>query len=321
MNNLINLVFITDDGYAMPTGVAITSLKINRNPEYSYHVYILFRELSDNNKYRLLSAETKDIKIIMIDIENLGEMKKFKKDYSRVTTTSIYKFYIPKVLENLEKVLYVDGDVIIQGDLVDLYNIEIEREYGAVIQDGPRRKIYNKDKRHAFSMDPGYFNSGVMLLNLKLLRQLKIWEKLMDYRINGYNYFMDQDAYNIVFKNHVKYISLYNNMLMHILTPRFNMNSIEEITEFYHIDKVRNKEKYFNKAQIIHYTFAKPWMYYDIPLAERWRNYFDISPFADIELDRITFLLNYHNSIYYRLGKKILFIPSEIYKRIKKLET
>ena len=318
-HSIINIVFISDNGYALPTGVAINSLRINRKKDIVYDIYLLCNKISDDNKQRFSRLAEEQFNIKIIEVEGNKLFNNLTKSYSKVTTTSLYKFLISDILPELDKVIYIDGDVIIQSDLQSLFATDISNYYAAVVKDGPRKKVLNGGKKHFFSAEPTYFNSGMMVLNLKLLREENASEKLIDYRLTGYNYFMDQDAFNIVFRKRVKYLPYQYNLLLHILTPFWEMNSIEQISEYYDIPKVKTKEQYFDEAKIIHFTFDKPWKYYDIPQSEKWMEYYRSSSFSDIHLARGTYLTNYHNSKSYLIGRIITYIPRKIKFLIKSL--
>ncbi len=66
-------------------------------------------------------------------------------------------------------------------------------------------------KKLSIEKHRGYFNSGVMLLNLAAMRRDEITKKLFDYREHGINFFMDQDALNVVFRDEVKFLSWKDN--------------------------------------------------------------------------------------------------------------
>jgi len=318
MDNIVNLVFILDDGYAMPTGVALYSLKENRLNNVLYNIYIIYSEINDYNKQKLLKLRDDNFEIILTKTNQIANFHGLSKNHTKVTTTSLYKFLIPEILQNIDKVIYIDGDVIIQDDLVNLFEVELGNKYAAVVKDGPRKKILNGGKKHRFSVKPTYFNSGVMLLNLKMMRQERITEKLIEYRISGYNYFMDQDAFNIILENNVLFLPYFYNLLLHILTPIWKLNTPKILSEFYDIKPIDNIDQYFEKAKIIHYTFAKPWRYYDIPQSEKWLSYFKKSTFSDVILNRKSYLINYHNSLSYKIGQVITYIPKKVKLLIKR---
>ncbi|MCK7489743.1 MAG: hypothetical protein MZU79_05535 [Anaerotruncus sp.] len=80
-----------------------------------------------------------------------------------VTSAAYLKFDLPDLIPNQDKVLYLDGDIIIQKDLSDLFEINIKDYYAGAVKD---IGLIDNDLNIK-----NYFNSGVMLLNLKLMRE------------------------------------------------------------------------------------------------------------------------------------------------------
>ena len=109
-----------------------------------------------------------------------------------------------------------------------------------------------------------------------------ITEKLIDYRINGKNYFMDQDALNVVLgkkRNILPYI--YNHMSK--ITDNLD---IEEIQTEFQIESSVTLEEFIDSAVIVHLTGSKkPWSY-NIPwYSERFMKYYKESPYSDVRID------------------------------------
>jgi len=90
-------------------------------------------------------------------------------------------------------VLYLDGDILIQKDLSGLCAINIDDAYAGVVND----IVLTENDLHI----QDYFNSGVMLLNLKLLRENNMPAALLNLRKSstGFTY-MDQDCFNLLFE-------------------------------------------------------------------------------------------------------------------------
>ena len=98
----------------------------------------------------------------------------------------------------IDKVLYLDADIICSSNLSELYNTDISNSYVAVVPDIPKFtenfKNSNPSWEHSY-----YFNSGVMLINLFLWHQDNVSEKLVNFMINSETLeFPDQDALNLV---------------------------------------------------------------------------------------------------------------------------
>ena len=281
--NHIDICFICDDHFALPTGVAVQSLIENCDMDNYYNVYIICHKVSEINKQRFLQINANNFSIQLIDLSSVKCYEKLLIDGLHVTPAALFKFDLPNIFSELDKIIYVDGDVIIRKDLYSLYSIDIRDKYAAVVRD--RRAFFYKGMnlfdRLGISCNE-YFNTGMMVLNLKKMREDEIPSKLLDYRINGKNDFMDQDAFNVVCNNCVKYISLRYNSI----TTCIQYMDIEHINKFYPEEIFVSKEDLFDKSVIWHFASPeKPWKYTNIKHRKYWLQYFYCSTFRDVVLN------------------------------------
>lgn len=278
-NKIANIVYITDEGYCMPTTVAMTSLKINIKPDSIYKVHIFASKISEDSRKRMMALNDESFVVDIIDVKQDERFKNYtKRDGDlHVTPAAILKFKIPVILDKVGKVLYMDGDVLVQDDIIELYNTDLKGRYAAVIKD----IISEKNPKHLkFLKYPYkyYFNSGMMLLNLTRMRKDKVTDKLVDYRLHGINHFMDQDTLNVVFGEKVLYVS-----------PRYNfLNRFyewwdpKELSAFYEENLPPTE-----KAVILHLgSHEKPWKYEMGYLSRLYDKYYKQSPYRDILLVR-----------------------------------
>ena len=308
MNNSVNLCFLADDNYIMQTTVTINSIYLNRNNNTTYNIYIILNKGKEKNIQRIKELETVNFKINIIKIDKINELVKFDIEGISASPTAICKFYIPEILNELDKVLYIDGDVIILDDLLDLYNTDIKDNYVAAVKDtcGLSRSLYRLFKKDVF-----YFNSGVMLMNLKKMREEKTSNSLMEYRINGYNQLMDQDSLNYVLKGKVIELPFaYNTQLCCFENVKwFNTNNQIQVLHDYF--KLPNNTKEYNdiinNAKIVHYSGSlKPWNQGEVIESELWNYYYNNSPFKDVILHKKP------------NRKKKLNVVNKIFKRMRR---
>lgn len=273
MNEPINICFVCDEGYVMPVSVAITSIIINKKINSKYKIYIIgYRfSLSTHKLFEKFNNESVSIKIIDININEIADLHKIKKGYCVATTSALLKFYIAEYFKNIKKILYLDGDIIVREDLNDLFQTDIEGYYGAVVIDSG--SIYSNRER--IKLYKNYFNSGVMLLNLEKLRENNVKQLLIEAKIkNPDSILMDQDAFNDVFGENVKLLSIkYNCLYVNLVRAKdkFKIDSLNKLykTNFLKLDDLKEQ------AVIIHYSSKdKPWKYSNIPLSDEWYKYF-----------------------------------------------
>ncbi len=272
----INIAFICDDGYAMPTGVAITSLLANKHEDSHYSVYIITSGLSEENMARLKGMATPTAEIHIVDVPDTGKYDYLRKPGFAVTPTAIFKFELPSLLPDLDRVLYMDGDIIIQKDLSEVYSTDLTGCYAGVVKDYRGMTLHGDFRKRLDINHTAYFNSGVMLLNLVKLREDDMTQHLLYYRANSNNFYMDQDALNVVFAEKVKYLSYLYNMQ----TTSWRFFPISDLTRFYGLPLVNDRYELVHQAAVVHYTAEKPWNYFDVCCSELWLHYFLLSPFC-----------------------------------------
>ena len=279
-NQPVHIVLITDENYAMPALVAIYSMKVNKNPVSRYCVHVVCDQVSSEMRDKYASLASGDFNIDIIQAVRKSYFDQVERQILRVTSTAFFKFELPHMLKKLERVLYIDDDVLVQQDLTALYQTDIDGCYAAAVKDitpmlNYRPPILEKLK----SNNKNYFNSGMMLLNLQLMREDHITEKLIDYRLNGINFFTDQDALNMIFAEKVHYLSPFYNYTVS-MDQRFLRAQIEV---FYCIDTLPPlPSDRWKKATILHLTGSKkPWKMNLGYLSDLYMRYYNTSPMGD----------------------------------------
>lgn len=275
----IPIVFATDNNYAIPTGIAITSLILNKNKETCYDIYILSDNVSEENIALLeeLKSDTVKINVIKLDSSNL---KQYDDGQTYLSVAAFLRFEIPELLPQYDKVLYLDDDILVQKDLSSFYNLDVENYYTAAVRDMPGEVNFNFPQRVNTTK---YFNSGVLLLNTKKIR--KDFEKQVFYdslKLLPDLKLKDQDALNLVFKENVLWLDArYNLMMYNFLMLRY---TVEMVNNFFEIN-YNTFEELQEDAYIIHLTNAqKPWQYKYVFMSNEWAEYHAKSPFKNIPI-------------------------------------
>ncbi len=242
MNNK-HIVYITDSNYILPTKISIASMLENCKEEHVC-IHIIAIDIHEEQMKSLLRIGKihNNIKIIIHNFSN--EFLDLGLNHSYVSKAALYKFKIPEIFSDIDTILYIDGDTLLHSNFLSIFDFDISEYYLAAVQDMIQvvDNKWNKRLQHE-----KYFNSGVMLLNLKKLREEKISEKLINYKKNDTeNSFMDQNALNVILGNDVLWISPSFNFLT-AYKERF---SKDEIRKFYGL--TLKEESLFEKPLILH---------------------------------------------------------------------
>lgn len=238
-----NICLCADENYAKYIGVTMASILKNADDDENIIFHIIEPNISENTKNKLSSLKKiKNFDIKFYRIEN--------NQYDNLAIC--LRLLIPELINNADKVLYLDSDIIVNGSLKELFSIDIDNYYALVIKD-----LYvDTYKEHKESIGIGkeraYFNSGVLLLNNKLCIEDSMPEKFYSFFKNNKSKlkFIDQDILNHCFMDRVKIIDRKWNFL-----PFRDYNM---------------KSNYPTKddAVIIHFVEHKPWK------AQKDRTYF-----------------------------------------------
>lgn len=199
----MDIVLICDRNYLIPTKVTINTIAKNKLPEEKITVHIIGSELNENDfaSFRELENALFTIKVYLPSME----VETFQRQHSHVSKAALYKFYLPIILQDVDKVLYLDSDMIVLGSLSRLYNVDLESRYAAAVKDMIAET--QMDLKRVLGIDT-YFNSGMMLLNLNLLRKDNVSAELWNTRQSDCSMdFMDQNILNKVFDKKVTIVS------------------------------------------------------------------------------------------------------------------
>lgn len=257
---MIDIALITDENYLNQVIITITSLRLNSNKNKNYNIYVLCNNVAPEKQNLIKDYSNDNIKISTIDAQDyIKQLPKFKNDNWHVTKSALIKFYLPEIFKDLDKILYLDSDILILKDLYELTNTDIDNYYLGAVKDG-FTKLINKEYllRHKIETDE-YFNSGVMVLNLKKMREDNVSEKLIDYKINNRKTFcMDQDALNAILGKNLKLLSYRYNLQ---ITP-FEDNTFDGFCKLYNDYYAKNNKEALKKTYIMHFADnKKPWIY------------------------------------------------------------
>lgn len=268
-SGVVSIAFICDDGYVLPTVTAIRSLVRHVKTQSAYDITVIGTDLSDENIRKLTYVNKTNVAISVVVIEeDTKQFHTFGTTKYGVSNTALLKFILPGIFRDHDKLLYLDGDIAVMKDLTELFNTDIEGCYAGVVLDMPQvlyeRQIFGK------KFGRNYFNSGVLLLNLKQMREDAMQEKLIEEKQSSKSKLMDQDVFNELFKGKVKYLPISCNTLYVNLIRSKGKYRISDINETSN-KNYNTLEDIRRDSQIIHYCSEdKPWKYYDTPMADYW---------------------------------------------------
>ena len=311
-NKYINFCLCGDKNFIIPITVAITSILKNIDKSRVSRFFLLTTGFSDKEINTILKLKKKyDFEVVNIPVENYInlfdkiDITKCKIPY--VSLATYYRFLMFKILpEDVDKCFYIDGDMIIDADLSIIYDNLTEDKLASVVVEimamQHRKSIlshcYEIEYFKNFQKDAlkyPYFNAGFFLVNIKLAKELNIFEKMFDFLNRHPNPpYADQDTLNAVIGQ--QYYDLIN-----YLEPSYNIfcdidyNCFDNA--YYSVETIENSAK---KPKIYHYAGVnKPWInmeianYYDV-----WWKYLKLSPYRKIKNPKKKFIAVMENERY-----------------------
>lgn len=242
----MDICFITDNAYAQLTRGAVNSI-IENCGKNKVKIHIICVDCTEENKNLFLKKATKNISIDLIEQNNYDPDVAAQSLTVHVSKSALLKFQLADIFPSIDTLLYLDGDMIVTGGLEQLFSEDISEVYAGVVADMVAILTFNSSQR---LQHKSYFNSGMMLLNLKKIREDNIVEKTIQAKANDpWRIFMDQDALNVAFDDKVKYLHpTYN--FMYINNYRYPKSIIAQI---YNISE-EDVEKVLTSAYIYHLT-------------------------------------------------------------------
>ena len=260
----INIFFSTANNYEKYTDVAITSIIENASKDYNYKITVFHCDMSPESQRILKAHNNENFTIEPRNVqEELNKLKELLPNSFHFSIASYYRFFIEPLYPELDKAIYLDGDLIIVDDISKLYNIDLGNNLlGAVNEQNcflmPLMTAYTEQ---VSGIDPHkFFNSGVLLMNLNEIRKFGILNRFVNL-VKTYNFetpMADQDYLNNICRNRVK-----------LLPNGWNLEGVPG-------------QELEGELKIRHYAFGtKPWKTKQVKDADLFWKYAEKSQFYE----------------------------------------
>ena len=302
----INIACTVDDNYVKYAIVMLASLFEN-NRDRNFNVFIVHNNLTKDKTIKVQAFFRKyKHKLNLLDITPFLSYLPINTPVTHhVTIATYFRLFLPVVLPlEIQKVLFLDPDIIIRKDIYPLWKIDITHYSHAAVLNPKSREYFATLTASPDKVD--YFNAGVILINLHYWRTSNVLKQGCQI-INQYSEnlkFWDQDVLNILFKSKWLRISSTWNATYGIFMEDLNIN---ELMPGEDLDNLRSD------PAIVHFAGAgisKPWHYYcDRPFKDLYRKYLQHTPWHGSKLlDEPSLLMKLR--VYLKLGSKIRQIVS-----------
>ncbi len=302
MKTVIPIFFSVNDAYSPFLATAICSIKANASRSYTYHIHILTDDVSAENKDRLSALAEEGFIIEFYPLaEQMTTLPGVKQLQSHcfdafATLTIYFRLFIPELFPQYDKVIYLDADLVVPGDISELYQEHLGTKLVGAVADYSIQKIapfMRYIDRYVGVDHQNYVNSGVLLLNSKRLREVNFagcfLEMVSQYGLETVA--PDQDYLNA--------LCWYG---IHYLDPEWNAMPSECL-------------RHMDDPQIVHFNLAsKPWLNESVPYDEIFWKYAALSGYeAEIRSRRRAFLQDTNAMNNYKAAiKKLIHMAARL---------
>ena len=239
----IHVVFAADTRYYQHLCVTLVSI-LENNRDVCIHAYVLTNRLSGKAEAPLKSLERRYNNLVLHFREiNDSQFSGLKLTIDYISVQTYYRYILAQVFPTLDKVLYLDCDIVVRGSLKELWAENLDGYCAAGVfdpyVDSTGRAVLN---RIGFQGRNDYVNAGVLLFNLKAIRENNLVNEFFSCQQINQNIieFQDQDVINMVLKGRIKLLPSQFNWMSWNITNSLSSPCPEPI--------------------IVHYTGnVKPW--------------------------------------------------------------
>lgn len=306
----MNVILASDNGYAWLAGICMLSLFENNKQCEEINVWIFGDHISKENEDKLYeTARMYGRKFELVDVNCLDIPAEICS--GRYPKSAFSRLFAWKLLpENVHRVLYLDCDMVVEGNMEQLYNMDFEDKFIIACKD-PVSVMY---KWKVGAPTHGvYINTGMMMMDLDKFRSYPLIDKMKAF-INKYAsamHYADQEIINGLFQGKFKILD----------SPKWNMMSQEYQYSYEQLRRTRHPHNYYTKQEILeaqkdvrvfHYTTClldiRPWFKNSkLKNADRFDKYMALSPWKDVEKKEMNF-----NNPKFKTIKMLFKLPTPV---------
>lgn len=290
----MNIVLTLDNNYCQHAAVVIASVCYN-NPQK--HIFFIITDYISEHNIAILSklVQSYNSTIIFRNI-NLDLTKNFPIGIhtanTYVTLATYYRLFMIDLLPSyIDKVLYLDCDLVVNGSLEELWNWEFKGITCIAAVEEQLSIGIKRTKALGYPQKYSYFNAGVLLVDVNKMREAYSYKKAINYiqQKKDIIQYHDQDVLNGLFYDKKEFLPLEFNVMDIYLYQRTKLPQ-----------RYINEEKSLLSPKIIHFSGPmKPWfkeckhpykeLYYFYLSNTEWRSYIPKSKFTKRQ-DKLIYL-------------------------------
>ena len=274
MRKTIPIFYAVDDAFVKYTIVSLRSMIDNASRDFDYRVYVLNTGVCADMVEKTLALGGNNFTVEFVDVtERLDAIKANLPLRDYYSKTTYFRLFIADMYPEYDKAIYIDSDTVVQGDISELYCMDLGDKYVAACHELAMVQVdeFGTYAERVVGISRyEFFNAGHLLINCRAFRENKLLEKFMTL-LSTYNFVVtqDEDYLNLLCKDRVLW-----------LDQRWNSET------FCKLDFPEEE------AKVIHYIMtSKPWHYADCQFADAFWKYAEKTSVYELirkELDSYT---------------------------------
>lgn len=284
---IIPIVFAANGSYVPMLTTTIHSVLENASSDYYYDIVVLEQGISgeDARVIREVYAKPGKVSIRFFNVARIVGSYDLDTNNAHISIETYYRFLVQQLLPYYGKVLYLDSDLIVRGDVAELYETDMEGNLLAAVRDldflGNVNMKDGERMRYAKSVlgmqDPyAYFQAGVLVLNTAAMRAFHSVEEWLKLASDSRYIYNDQDILNAECEGRVLYLDYRWNVMTDCAGRVANVFSYAPVEEYEAYLASRNDQL------ITHYAgFEKPWKYKTCDMSALYWKYARKTPFYE----------------------------------------
>lgn len=273
--NKIEICCIADRNYINPTLVFIESLKRSKRKINSVHVTVLVPD-GDSDVMSILKKTSGGnfvVDVSEVDSSQFLNLHKYKEvgNHCMASPSAMFKFLIPEIFDDIDRILYIDTDLIVRHDLLSVFMTDMEGNYLCAVED-MWSSVTDDPEVKKFDF---YFNSGFMLMDLNKMRSDNLPKKFIIEKTNSQNFnLMDQNVFNVVCNGAAKGLDIKYNFLPVCYKRHKNRLNLSVLNKKYSSD-YSSIEEIAADPVIVHWAGSdKPWVNQGTLFSNEWQDIF-----------------------------------------------
>lgn len=238
----MDFLFSSNDNYARHLGVALYSLLANNANNQLIRCFIVDNDISSDNLLKLqqIVSSFTNAEVLFVPFDKWSNNLHLDMPWP-ISISCYARLFVGDILpKDSNRVIYLDCDMLVNGDLSELWNIDLGDSIVGAVQDQVPASVKNAVGLDAFDR---YFNSGMLIIDLKKWREMNIGEKCLK--------FIDLHHGNVIHHDQ----GVLNGILQKLwyrLPLKYNVMTIHYIISIDGIQKYfRDKSSFYEENEIV----------------------------------------------------------------------